>query len=1007
MRRSGGFDVPGVDVPGGVAVPVPVCVGREGEVGRLVSLARGVAAGRGAVVWVEGEPGIGKTTLLGVVAAECARLGVRVLRGGAEELEQRLPFAAVGAALGVRPGGAASADDRGVARLAGLLLGDRAFGSSASAANHELVVTEAVLELVDHWCAAGPVALVVDDVQWADAASVVVLHRLGQAVERERLPLLLVVAARPVPRGEEVAGLIRSLAAHGGQPLAVGPLSGPAVAELVGRLLGSRPGPQLLGLVAGAGGNPMYVAEVVAALSREGLVCRGGGVAEAAAVADPAGSRGRRRRGSIAVPPPAARRTMIAPPSVSGVAAPPEAEVSSSEWVPRSLVEAVQRRLGFLSAGVREMLEMAAALGSTVDVAELSMVLDLPVGVLSGVVAEAMAAGLLADSGQVLVFRHDVIRQALACHQPAPVRTALRLRAGQVLAAAGAPVERVAGHLLAGGMLEPSMVEWLVRSAEALTVRAPELAVRLLRRASASAEDGLAGVLCFHLVRAQLWAGELVEAEHTARAALAAGPAPGREGALRWLLAQARFRQGRLGDAVTTAEDALASGNVTPAEVGRFHGFVALCVYLLEQFDKVDAVAGKALAAADASGDTVAEVYAYTTVALRHLARGELVESLRFSERALAACEAGDRTDVGVDPYLTPSYCLMALDRIGEADEALVRSLRRNQQSGGMVYLPMSYCHRARLRFLDGRWDDALAEVQAGLDVPDPYHLAAMLPSLAALVAVHRGTRPSGGEAGEAGDAEGAPGRKSLAHLVLWPAALAEEARGNPRRALDLLFPAWEKPPGRAPRRVIYEICPDLARWAAATGDTGRAGYLAATTEALAAQLPSPSMDATALLCRGVADGEPGLLLEAARCFQQAGRPLCEGYGYEEAAVLLAGRGETAEARAALDRALALYADLDAVWDTARAQARLRQAGIRRGRGKALRRRPAHGWEALTETERKVALLVAEGLSNPDIATKMFLSRRTVQSHVSSILAKLEVTSRVEVAVRAQRHTTT
>jgi DNA-binding NarL/FixJ family response regulator len=77
--------------------------------------------------------------------------------------------------------------------------------------------------------------------------------------------------------------------------------------------------------------------------------------------------------------------------------------------------------------------------------------------------------------------------------------------------------------------------------------------------------------------------------------------------------------------------------------------------------------------------------------------------------------------------------------------------------------------------------------------------------------------------------------------------------------------------------------------------------------------------------------------------------------------------------------------------------------GVRRGRRAALRRRPAHGWDALTETEHKVALLVAEGLSNPDIATKMFLSRRTVQSHVSSILAKLELTSRVELAVSAQR----
>jgi DNA-binding NarL/FixJ family response regulator len=104
-----------------------------------------------------------------------------------------------------------------------------------------------------------------------------------------------------------------------------------------------------------------------------------------------------------------------------------------------------------------------------------------------------------------------------------------------------------------------------------------------------------------------------------------------------------------------------------------------------------------------------------------------------------------------------------------------------------------------------------------------------------------------------------------------------------------------------------------------------------------------------------------------------------------------------------LDSALALYAKLGAAWDTSRAEARLRQVGVRRGRRQSPPERPAFGWDALTETEHKVAALVAEGRSNPDIATQMFLSRRTVQSHVSSILAKLQLHSRVELAVSAHR----
>jgi DNA-binding CsgD family transcriptional regulator len=84
------------------------------------------------------------------------------------------------------------------------------------------------------------------------------------------------------------------------------------------------------------------------------------------------------------------------------------------------------------------------------------------------------------------------------------------------------------------------------------------------------------------------------------------------------------------------------------------------------------------------------------------------------------------------------------------------------------------------------------------------------------------------------------------------------------------------------------------------------------------------------------------------------------------------------------------------MWDLRRAEARLRHHGIRRGRT-STQARPAHGWDALTATEAKVAGLVAEGRSNPDIATALFLSRNTVQTHVSHILAKLGAHSRAEI----------
>ena len=101
---------------------------------------------------------------------------------------------------------------------------------------------------------------------------------------------------------------------------------------------------------------------------------------------------------------------------------------------------------------------------------------------------------------------------------------------------------------------------------------------------------------------------------------------------------------------------------------------------------------------------------------------------------------------------------------------------------------------------------------------------------------------------------------------------------------------------------------------------------------------------------------------------------------------------------------MSVYADLAATWDTRRAAARLRPHGIRLG-VRGARRRPQTGWDALTETEIRVAELVATGRSNPAIAARLMLSRRTVETHVSHILAKLQARSRREITDLAESRT--
>jgi DNA-binding NarL/FixJ family response regulator len=123
---------------------------------------------------------------------------------------------------------------------------------------------------------------------------------------------------------------------------------------------------------------------------------------------------------------------------------------------------------------------------------------------------------------------------------------------------------------------------------------------------------------------------------------------------------------------------------------------------------------------------------------------------------------------------------------------------------------------------------------------------------------------------------------------------------------------------------------------------------------------------------------------------------------------LLATRGDTKPARAAIDQAFDIYTGLRAAWDLTRLRAAFRPHGFRRGHGAGVRRdRPTRGWDALTKTERIVAGLVAEGLSNPRIAEQLVLSRRTVEVHVANILRKLDARSRVEIAVTVSNQAAT
>ena len=96
--------------------------------------------------------------------------------------------------------------------------------------------------------------------------------------------------------------------------------------------------------------------------------------------------------------------------------------------------------------------------------------------------------------------------------------------------------------------------------------------------------------------------------------------------------------------------------------------------------------------------------------------------------------------------------------------------------------------------------------------------------------------------------------------------------------------------------------------------------------------------------------------------------------------------------------------EFDAAWAEGAALS-IEEAIAYAQRGRGERKRPASGWPSLTPAERDVARLICEGLANKEIATRLFVSPRTVQAHLSHIYAKLGIASRVQLVQEAARHT--
>ena len=911
----------------------PPLVGREAELDALERVVRSVRRG-GRTAVVEGEAGIGKTRLVEAALATAREAGAAVLAARAEELDAYRPFAAVVDCLAeAGPGWRERVDEQ----LRRWELGPDA------AAERQFRVAETLLELLDELCARGTAVLAFEDLHWADPATIAVLARV--ATNLDRLPAALLVTARPEPRRPELERLLGLLAARGATAVRVGPLDDRACVALLGRLVGSDPGPRLVALARGAAGNPLFVGELVAALVADGSL----------------------RRADIAV----------------------------AEQAP-SLPVTILHRLSFLPPDVLELLGLASVLGAGFAADDLSLLTGRPVSDLVPALRAARRAEAVVEQGDRLAFRHELIRDALYHDMPLTVRRGLHRELAQALRAAGEPPERVVEHLLrAAAPGDERAIGELVDAARDLVGRNPGGAADLYRRAIAlSAEpDARRFELLPELAEALVSAGVLAEGEEACREALRHDLDADLAARLRLQLVMLLMRRGRVGEAAAEGEAGLGQPGVADRDRARLKAWVAMSRVFAGDLAGAVPEAQAVLAAAD---DPPARALATNTLAIAADAGGRFAEAAELIAPSVRwAEEARTREAHDARPHMIYGLMLARLDRLDDASASIQRGRRAAEALGFADALPVYHYQAALVAFSRGQLDDALAELATRDRLAEQtdigWHLSAE--SLRALIALHRDDLQAAERHVDAAEREAAAGAPPFGtDLMVLARALLHEAAGDARPGLAALAATFAAAPTFQPA-----IGPELARLAVAAGEPAAAAGVPEALQRIADANPGArGLEAGALRARGLLERDAPALLAARELMLGTGRTLESARTAEDAAAALDGGLELlADAREAYERA-------GAVRDVARVEAAQRARGVRRGVG-GPRRRPSSGWEALTETELKVVRLVAERLTNPEIAERMFISRRTVQTHVSHALAKLGVDSRRALAAEAAR----
>jgi DNA-binding NarL/FixJ family response regulator len=930
-----------------------------------------LAAGEGLSVAIEGEPGIGKTRLLADLRALADGRGHLVLDGAAAEYERDLPLGvwadALDSYLAARdPRHLEEWDVELLDTLGGVFpsLSDHASVVRGEVADKRYRVHQAVRILLELIAADAPVVLLLDDLHWADRSSIDLIAALVR--RSPAAPVLLALAFRA---GMAPQALASALAAPSLTLIDLAPLDLAGCTELVGE----RPGSRRAELIyAEGGGNPFYSLQL-------GQSLRPARSASGDRVADRAG-----------VPP----------------------------LVAASLLE----ELGALGPAARLLLQAAAVVGDPFEpeLAYAVAALDPTTGVEA--LDELLDAKLLHPTAvpRRFAFRHPLVRRAVYESARAGWRLSAHERAAAAMKALGAaPLERAHHIEYSAAHGDAEAIAALTDAAAASLPRSPQGSARWYAAALrlVPAEDQQRRLdLVTSLAGAQRSTGDLEAARDSLQTALELSADDDRPARLRLTAACAACEHflGRHEDAqarMRAAFDALPA-TASHAGVEALMSLATGAFFTMETEPMCD-FARRAVEGAQALGDNG---LAFAGLALLAHAQSlanrfaEAEDSAGHAER-LARDLSDDALAQRLDGVNRLSWTAVGLQRYQDAISHAARGMRVARRTGQDQFAPLLLSAQALGQMFLGPLPAATELITEALETAriaaNDYVTCSVLTAachVALAAGDHERARQHAEESVERVEVQ--PGRRIPTMAAVRLAVLKREM-GEPCDAVELaeLAGGWDLPLIPLWRSGYLEA---LTRAALVDGDRDEAERFAAAARAAGrGGLPLDrafAMRATAAVALAAADARAAAdqahgaaaeadrveaSVEAARSRALAGRALVAA-------------GERGRGVAVLRGAEAELGRLGASASRDEARRELRKLGAR-----AETRGPVatgdSGIASLSTREREVAELVRDRKTNKLIATELFLSEKTIESHLRNIFFKLEVSSRVEVARAVER----